>query len=177
MLKDEENLMKTRVIRCSISIATVAVFVLASAPLAAEPVGKLPPLSDFTKQVMASEGKTVNDLYKSIPSKETVGMAVYPDSLYCTEMSGEGMLPTVILASADPIEKVNAWHAEQASLTWSDMWGVFYVGDEYVMMQSESVVVMDISEDPQASACGLAFDMTGMKTQISISYQPKTDAK
>ena len=54
---------------------------------------------------------------------------------------------------------------------------MFYVGDEYVMMQSEAVLLQDISDDPQASACGMAFDMKGMKTQFSISYEPKINTE
>jgi len=137
----------------------------------AEPVGELPPLSDLSKQVMASQGKSVQDMKDAIPSKEMVGVPIFPGALYCTEMTAEGMLPTVVLASKEPIGDIKAWYLEQEGLTWSDQWELFYVGDEYVMLQSESVLLQDISEDPQASACGMMFDMKGMKTQLSISYE------
>ena len=112
----------------------------------------------------------------AIPSMDTVGLPIYPQSILCTEMKIEGMMPTKVLASAEPIEAVTAWYMEQEGLNWSDQWGMFYVGDEYVMMQSETVLLQDISANPQASACGNVSNSDGMNTQISISYKPKSDS-
>jgi hypothetical protein len=41
------------------------------------------------------------------------------------------------------------------------------------MMESESVYLQDISENPEGIAGGLMCNMAGMKTQITISYKPK----
>lgn len=149
---------------------------LVSANVSAEPVGGLRPLSDVGKQMMQMQGKTIKDMELAVPSKDTVGIPVFPGSFYCSEFSGEGMLPAVILASDQPVSAIKEWYLGQEGLNWSDMWGMFYVGEEYVMMKSESVLLQDISEDPQLCACGMAFDMTGMKTQFTISYKPKTDS-
>lgn len=50
---------------------------------------------------------------------------------------------------------------------------LFDAGDQYRPMVTESVFLQDISENPFESTGGLSgFDMTGMKTQITISYKP-----
>ena len=98
----------------------------------------------------------------AIPSMDTVGVPIYPQSVLCTEMKIEGMMPTRVLASAETIEMVSAWYMEQEGLNWSDQWGMFYVGDEYVMMQSETVLLQDISANPHASACGNVSNSAGM---------------
>ena len=169
--------MAKRNFRIIILICAIATLALVSSAANAEPIGDLPPLSDYSKQVMAGQGKSVQDMKDAIPSKEMVGIPVFPGALYCTEMTAEGMLPTVVLASEEPVGDVKTWYLEQEGLTWSEQWGMFYVGDEYVMMQSEAVLLQDISDDPQASACGMAFDMKGMKTQFSISYEPKINTE
>lgn len=140
----------------------------------AEPVGELPPVSDAAKQMYAAQGKDLSEMADSVPLKAEIGLPVYPGSYFTGSFSGEGMLPSVILASKDPIDKVKAWYAEQPGLTWSDQWQLFHVGEKYTMMKTESVYLQDISADPQVSTGGLAFDMTGMQTQITISYEPRT---
>ena len=44
----------------------------------------------------------------AISSMDTVGVPVHPQSVFCTEMKIEGMMPTRVLASAEPIESVKA---------------------------------------------------------------------
>ena len=41
------------------------------------------------------------------------------------------------------------------------------------MMQTPSVSFTDISDDPSANLMGMMYDMTGMKTMISIMYEPR----
>lgn len=166
--------MQKSIFKIMLSVCAVALIMFVSAPASAGPVGELPKLNDHTVQILAFQGKSVSDMKSEIPSKETVGLPIYPGSVYTTEFLMEGMPNTVVMASQDPMEEIKEWYSKQEELTWSDMMQMFYVGDEYVMMQSEAVMLMDISEDPQVSAGGLAFDMTGMKTQISISYNPKS---
>ena len=84
------------------------------------------------------------------------------------------MMPAVVLASGDPIETIMAWYEGQSGLSYNDEFAVFYAGDEFVMNESESIYLQDISENPSASAGGMVFDMDGMKTQIAISYKRKT---
>jgi len=142
----------------------------------AEPVGELLPLTERAEALFAMSGKTVEEVRATIPSRETVGLPVYPGAAYTAQFTGEGMLPSVIMASADPLDEVKAWYASQEGLTWDDMFGLFYVGDTYKMMATESVFLQDISEDPSQSTGGLAgFDMTGMKTQITIAYKPDSE--
>jgi hypothetical protein len=167
-----KHMIKTILFSCV--IAAAAGF---SGLLMAEPVGDLPPMNEMAKTMMASQGKSIDDITKDIPTKTEVGLPVYPGSFYTTVFSGEGMLPSVVMASGDPIEKVKAWYAQEDGLTWSDTWNLFYVGDEYVMMKTESVFLQDISENPAESAGGMMYDMSGMKTQFTIAYKPKAAAE
>ena len=145
-------------------------------PLAAfaEPVGEMLTLSEMGEAMLVMSGASIEDEAAKIPSREAVGLPVYPGSYYTAQFSAQGMLPAVILASSDPMEKVKAWYAMQEGLTWSDMFEMFHVGDSYEMMVTESVMLQDISEDPSQSTGGLGgFDMSGMKTQITISFERK----
>lgn len=140
---------------------------------AAEPVGGMLPLSETGEAMMVMSGGSIEEHAAKIPSKEAVGLPVYPGAFYTAQMKGEGMLPSVIMASSDPIETVKAWYENQEGLTWNEMFGLFHVGDSYEMMVTESVFLQDISADPSASTGGFGgFDMSGMKTQITISYEP-----
>jgi len=102
-----------------------------------------------------------------------VGLPIYPEAWYTGSMTADGMLPSAIMVSGDSVEKIKEWYLSQADLSYSEMSDIFYVGDEYKMMESESVMLQDISGDPQASFSGMVFDMKGMKTQFTISYKPK----
>jgi len=154
----------------------LATTLLLSLPLAAgaEPVGEMLPLNETAEAMMVFSGETVESMAAAIPSQEAVGLPVYPESFYASKFEAEGMLSAVTIASKDPMEEVKAWYEQQDALTWSDDYGFFYVGDEYEMMKSETVFLQDISADPQESAGGMSFDMNGMKTQITISYKPRT---
>lgn len=134
----------------------------------AEPVGALLPLNEAAKTMMG----TVDKVKQEIPSMEDVGLPVYPGSFFTASFSGSG-LNGVVMASGDSMEEVKAWYARQEGLTWSDDFELFYAGDEYEMMQTDSVYLQDISEDPSMSTGGLMFDMSGMQTQITISYEAK----
>jgi hypothetical protein len=142
--------------------------------LRAEALAQLPALNHVGEQMLASQGMTASDLQQRIPSRESVGMPVYPGALYTGEILGEGMMPSVVLATSDPIETVKEWYSGQEGLRWEDSFGLFFRGTDYVLMESESVLLMNISAHPASSAGGLMFDMSGMQTQITISYQPKT---
>ena len=152
------------------AIMFVALF---PAIVSAEPVGGLPELNHMGEQMLISQGHTAADLVQKIPSAETVGVAVFPGSLYTGEIEGSGMMPSVVLASGEPLEKVKDWYEKQPDFSYEESFKVFYLGDEYVMMESESVYLQDISENPETSAGGLMFNMADMKTQITISYKPK----
>lgn len=154
----------------------LAALLFAAVPALAEPVGDLLPLNDAAKNMVAASGKSLDDVKKEIPSMEDVGLPVYPGSFYTGSSSGSGMLPSIVMASGDSMEQVKEWYAQQNGFTWHDMFGLFYLGDEYEMMQTESVFLQDISEDPAVSLGGLMYDMSGMKTQITISYEPKQAA-
>ena len=155
------------------AIMFVALF---PAIVSAEPVGGLPELNHMGEQMLISQGQTAADLVQKIPSAETVGVAVFPGSLYTGEIEGSGMIPSVVLASKEPLEKVAEWYQEQPGYRYDETLKLFYLGDEYVMMESESVFLRDISENPEASAGGLMFNMADLKTQITITYKPKKSA-
>ena len=138
----------------------------------AEPVAGLLPLNETAEAMIAMQGKTVDDIKNEIPSMEAVGLPIYPGTYFGGTMTGDGSLPGVFLASADPLEKVKGWYAEQQGLTWHDTWQLFHVGDSYEMMQTPSVSFTDISDDPSANLMGMMYDMKGMKTMISIMYEP-----
>lgn len=165
--------MKIRLTNCSIYALATTISLLASAAAVAEPVGEMLPLSEMGEAMLVMTGGSLEDEAAKIPSRETVGLPVYPGSYYTATFSAEGMLPSVIMATSDPMEKVKAWYEDQDGLTWNEMFGMFHVGDEYEMMVTESVFLQDISEDPSVSTGGMGgFDMSSMKTQITISYEP-----
>jgi hypothetical protein len=170
----EKNVMYKKSRISTIQALTAVCLMVAIPPVTADPVGELPPMSDTGKQMLESQGKSIQDIKETIPAKERVGIPIFPNALYCSEMSMDGMLPTLIMASDASMATVSDWYMQQDGLNWSEQWSMFYVGDKYVMMKSETVMLQDISEDPQANACGLMFEMAGMKTQLSISYKPKS---
>jgi len=156
----------------------VLVFItLACGYACADPIGKVPELNHSGAQILAASGKSHADIVSEVPSRETVGLPVYPGALYTGSVTADGMLPSVIMVSGDSVETVKEWYLGQAGLSYSETSDIFYVGDEYKMMESESVMLQDISDDPQASFSGMAFDMEGMKTQFTISYKPKAEAE
>ena len=159
--------------RLAVLSGVTALVVFYSTAIAAEPVAGLPELNHVGEQMLASQEQTAADLIARIPSREMVGIAVYPGALYTGEIEGTGILPSVVLASAEPIEKVKAWYDNQPGFTYEETLNLFYLGDEYVMMETESVFLQDISENPQASAGALMFNMADMKTQMTISFKPK----
>ena len=156
------------------TLFSITMFVaLCPAIVSAEPVGKLPELNHMGEQMLVSQGHTVADLMQKIPSTEAVGVAVFPGSLYIGEIEGSGMMPSVILVSGEPMEKVKEWYENQPDFSYEETFKLFYLGDEYAMMESESVFLQDISENPDASPGALMFNMAGMKTQMTISFKPK----
>jgi hypothetical protein len=168
----ETNMNRSTLVR-NVCLLALAFVILSPVAAAAEPVGGMLPLTESGKSLLAMSGVSIDDQAARIPSKEMVGLPVYPGSFYTATFGGEGMLPSVIMASSDPIEKVKSWYEAQEGLTWNDMFGLFHTGDDYTMMVTESVFPQDISTNPSESTGGLAgFDMSGMKTQITISYDP-----
>jgi hypothetical protein len=155
-------------------IGTLMLFSLFISNVAAEPVASLPMFNHVGEQLMASGNRTRDDVARDIPSREEVGLPVYAGVFYSGTIQAEQMMPAIVLASGDPIETVMAWYESQSGLGYNDEFAVFYVGDEYVMKESESIYLQDISENPSGSVGGMVFDMDGMKTQITISYKPKT---
>lgn len=139
----------------------------------AGPVAGLLPLNETAEAMIAMQGKTVDDIRNEIPSMEAVGLPIYPESYFGGTMSGSGSLPGLFLATADPVAKVKDWYAGQEGLTWHDTWELFFVGDSYEIMQTESVSFMDISDDPSANLMGMMYDMKGMKTMITLMYEPQ----
>ena len=159
--------------RTTASVGILVIFTLVSWSAFAEPVGALAELNPMGEQMLTSHGKSAADIEQEIPSRQTVGLPVYPGAVYTGAMEGTGILPSIIMASADPVEKIREWYANQPGFSYHDQLRLFYIGDEYVMMESESVYLQDISENPSASTGGLMFNMAGMKTQFTISYKPK----
>jgi hypothetical protein len=160
-----------------ISVSILLSLTITAGLAVADPIGDLPEFNESGEQLMGAHGKSRADIEKEIPSRVTVGLPVYPGALYTGKMEADGMLPTVIMVSGDPIEKVQEWYASQEGLSYHDTYATFYVGDDYVKTESETVFLQDISDDPSASFSGFAFDMEGMKTQFSISYKPKEDSQ
>jgi hypothetical protein len=169
----ETNMNRKSLVR-NVCLLAITLSVLLPVAATAEPIGGMLPLTEMGESMLAMSGGSIDDEAAKIPSKEMVALPVYPGSYYTATFGGEGMLPGVIMASSDPLEKVKAWYVEQEGLTWNEMFGLFHTGDEYKMMVTESVFLQDISANPSESTGGLAgFDMSGMKTQITISYEPR----
>ena len=155
-------------------IGALMLFSLFISNAAADPVASLPMFNHVGEQLMISGNRTREDVAREIPSREEVGLPVYAGVYYNGTIEAEQMMPAVVLASGDPIETIMAWYEGQSGLSYNDEFAVFYAGDEFVMKETESIYLQDISENPSASAGGMVFDMDGMKTQITIRYKPKT---
>ena len=155
-------------------IGTLMLFGLLIGNAAADPVASLPMFNHVGEQLMISGNRTREDVARDIPSREEVGLPVYAGVFYSGTIQAEQMMPTIVLASGDPVETVKAWYEGQSGLGYNDEFSVFFAGDEFVMNESESIYLQDISENPSASVGGMVFDMDGMKTQVTISYKPKT---
>ncbi len=168
---------KVRSIRIGSLLFLAVALALALGVAEAQPVAALPEFSHVGEQLMLSAGKSRADLESEIPSAESVGIPAYPGALYTGSIEGNEKLLSVVLASSDSIEKVKTWYSGQPGLTWSDESGLFFRGEEYVIMQSESVYLQDISADPGATPGGMFFNMNGMQTQITISYHPESGEK
>jgi hypothetical protein len=153
-----------------------ALICLFAIPAFAEPAAILPVYNHVGEQLMASGGRTREDVAAEIPTRQEIGLPVYPDLFYSGSITAEGMMPSLVLASGDPVETVRAWYESQPELQYDEQSKVFYTGESYAMHESESIFLQDISDNPKASVGGMVFDMHGMKTQITISYKPKTGA-
>jgi len=117
--------------RIKILLGFLACIALSPASASADPVGDLLEFSHVGEQMMASQG-----IKKEIPTKQTVGLPVYPGAFYTGAMAGEGMLPTIVMASGDPIETIKEWYANQDGLSYEDTFQTFYVGEKYVALFS-----------------------------------------
>jgi hypothetical protein len=174
---DPENVMQNPILKTIISLSVVVFITLIPGFASAEPIGDVPELNHAGAQVLAASGKSRADIVNEVPSREMVGLPIYPGALYTGSMTADGMLPSAIMVSGDSVEKVKEWYMSQADLSYNETSDIFHAGDEYKMMKSESIMLQDISADPQASFSGMAFDMKGMKTQFTVSYKPKLEVE
>lgn len=144
-----------------------------------EPLAPMPKMTAEGRELMKSQGKTMADVEKEIPTKSEVGVPVYPGALYATHVSAaaEGMLPSVSLVSDDPPEQVNAWYRKNLNgYAFHDQFDLFYEapdGETLSMSELTSVPTVSVMEE-DGQSMGLMFSVVpNVKTRIIISYREK----
>lgn len=146
----------------------------------------LAPLGKYSKKgLMALElnkDMTIEDVRKTIPSKERVGIPVYPGAIFVSAFAGaegfEGIPPFVNLISNDPPEKVKAWYAKNLSgWTYDDKWlQVFHDGPDGAGVEdltSGKYQQVRVEEEYGGSSDLMYMDEPDVKTLIVIQYKPK----
>lgn len=141
----------------------------------AEPVAPIAQLNDSGKAMLELQGKTEKDLVNSIPSKEGVGVPIYPGAMFLSALSGsEGMLPGLNLVSEEPLEKVKMWYEKHLEgWSYSDMMMLYHEGTGKLSFADamKTPTVNVIALEPDAFDL-MIFDVPNGKTRIQITYRP-----
>ena len=84
----------------------------------AEPAAPFLPYNDTGKELLSSQGKTLADAQKEAPTKEQVGIPIYPGSYLGTTTDSNGELSSVQFVSKDSADKVIAWYQKNLGKGW-----------------------------------------------------------
>jgi hypothetical protein len=153
-------------------------------PLA--PLAPLAPLSKYSKEGLTAlelnKDMTLEDVRKTIPAKERVGIPVYPGATFASAFGGaegfESIPPFVNLISNDPLEKVKAWYGKNLpGWKYDDKWlQVFHDGPEGARVEdldSGKYQLVSVEEEYGGGLDLMYMDEPDIKTRIVIHYKPK----
>lgn len=136
------------------------------------PVAPYPPDSALTETGKLMKRMKQSGEEMKVPSKEEVGVPIYPGAYLSSTSSGSG-LPMVTLLSADPPEKVTAWYKDNLKgWSYNSLLKVFYEGPDKLpigkIMERPQVVIVPGDKD-------VLFGMYDIpvKTSFSITYKLK----
>ena len=184
-----------------LSIATCAALALGGVAMA-KPIAPHAPLSKLGKQIMAAQHKTQPD--KGPPwqlvqprarkarapdwtDAASVGIPAYPESLCIgvVTVTAKGMpadrlpWPRVNLVSKSPANQVQKWYADRLKGWKYDPKLKHFVrpGWTFRRMMFEPDVIVKPATKSSLALYGMAFDLSGAKTLITIAYKAKGAAK
>ena len=168
------------------TLTAVLVFGFLSSALA-EPAAKLLPYTSYGKQALAAQGKGEADALKDFPSKEMVGLPVYPGSYYGTVAKSNNVLSSVQFASKDGPEKIIAWYKERLGSEWKYLpdlatkelgeIGVFIrTSKDNVSamdaLSSQQIRIAKVEKAEDTGFVAMVFDVSGVKAMISMQIKP-----
>ena len=158
-------------------LVSLSLLLVAGSMVSAEPVA---PLSNYSKKGMGlirQQNKTLDDLKKEIPSRETVGIPIYPGATFASSLSGQGLPPTVNLISNDPPDQVKAWYMKNLDgWGYSQMLNLFYDGrtePKLAKLFAGKYQTVAIMEEEGKALDLMLLDVPNVKTRIQIVYKPK----
>ena len=145
-----------------------------------EPVATLLEMKQAGHQLATNRGKNLEDMKKEIPSRERVGLPVYPGVFFASSVKGSDsgsvkMLPAVNLVATDPPEKIVAWYREHLDgWSYDERFELFFEGEGKVdiesLMSKPTITVM-AEDDPGLDL--MLYDTTGIRSRIILRYEPK----
>ncbi|MFO8048024.1 MAG: hypothetical protein R6U29_03230 [Desulfosudaceae bacterium] len=144
-----------------------------------EPLAPMPEMTEEGRQMLQSQGKTLADVEKKIPSRAEVGVPVYPGARYAThvEPAREGMLPSVSLISDDPPDQVKEWYGRNLpGYAHNEMFDLFYQGppgQDLSFKELTSTPTVTVTEEDGESLDLMFSRVPHVKTRVIISYRPK----
>ena len=146
----------------------------------AEPVAPLLELTDQGLKLVKSQGKTVEDIKREIPSRALIGLPVYPASYFASHMEGAEsssgkMLPALNLVSPDPLERVKEWYSNNLDgWSFNQTYDLFHpegvTVDMASLMEIPTIAVMT-EDDPGFDL--MFYKAQSIRSRIIIRYEPK----
>ena len=153
----------------------------------AEPAAPFLPYNDMGKKLLSSQGKTPTDAQKEAPTKEQVGMPIYPGSYLGTTGGSSGELSSVQFVSKDSADKVIAWYQKNLGKGWKQApqltvsqigeVGVFVKTDleqfdDFEAMKMQQIRIAKVEKPEDTGFLAMAFDVTGVKSIINMQIKP-----
>ena len=153
----------------------------------AEPYAPLAPRNAFGKQAMASNGQTMADAQKELPTKEMVKISAYPGSYFGSEMRSNGVLSSVQLIAKDSPEKVIAWYKKNLGKDWQYVPGLIteVLGEVGVFVQTDNpnidafgslkhrqIKIAKVEKPEDTGFLGMFLEMKGIKSMITLQIKP-----
>ncbi len=171
--KKGERVMKKRIVFSLLAL----VFIFVSTAFATEPVAPFLPFADI---------KIPPEMKAKIkaPSKQQVGVPVYPGARLGAVVESDGKLSSIDLFTKDSPSKVVAWYKKHLSKDWSKLSEKFHIKqlkhegyfaktknpdpDPMDLMKTKSIQIMRVETPEDAGFTAMFFNVKGMKTRIYI---------
>ncbi len=153
----------------------------------AEPYAPLAPRNAFGKQAMASNGQTMADVQKELPTKEMVEIPAYPGSYFGSAGKSNGILSTIQLIAKDSPEKVIAWYKKNLGKDWQYVpdliteqlgeVGVFVQTDNpnvdaFDSLKYRQIRIAKVEKPEDTGFLGMFLEMKGIKSMITVQIKP-----